>query len=102
MPLSLLATLITVVALAAAPPPALAGHDDHVEARNLLQRGEILPLNQILQTVHRQVPGDVIGVELDHDERGWEYEVKVLTADGRVREVKLDAGSGAVRKVKDD
>ena len=53
--------------------------------------------------MQQNVPGDVIEVELDHDDdHGWEYEVKVLTANGRVREVKLDARSGMVRKIEDD
>ena len=97
IPFALVAAL-TLVAV----PVALAGHDDHVEARALLQRGEILPLSRILPIVQQQVPGDVIEVELDHGKHGWEYEVKVLTASGRVREVKLNARDGTVRKVKDD
>ncbi|TWI03060.1 peptidase YpeB-like protein [Luteimonas cucumeris] len=84
-------------------PPARAGDDhDHVEARALLERGEILPLGRILPIAQKRVPGDVIEVELDHGKHGWEYEVKVLTATGRVREVKLNAATGTIRKVEDD
>ena len=105
IPCSLAALLLGAVALGLSPR-ALAGshdHDDHVEARALLQRGEILPLSRILAVVQQRVPGDVIEVELDHGKHhGWEYEVKVLTAQGRVREVKLNARSGEVRKVEDD
>lgn len=79
-----------------------ADDDDHLEARALLQRGEILPLARILATVHERVPGDVIEVELERDDGVWEYEVKVLTAAGRVRKVELDARDGTVRKIKDD
>lgn len=79
-----------------------ADDDDHLEARALLQRGEILPLARILETVHERVPGDVIEVELERDDGIWEYEVKVLTAAGRVRKVELDARDGTVRKIKDD
>lgn len=81
---------------------ALADKDDHVEARALLQRGEILPLARILDVAQRRVPGDVIEVELEHEDGGWEYEVKVLTPAGLVRKITLDARSGAVLKVKDD
>jgi uncharacterized membrane protein YkoI len=105
-PFTLAAALAVAAVVMTVAPPAIAGHhdrDDHVEARALLQRGEILPLSRILQIVQQQVPGDVIEVELDHsDLHGWEYEVKVLTAEGRVREVKLNAGSGVVRKIEDD
>jgi len=105
LPLSLLVALIAVSVLAVAPP-VLAGHhdhDDHIEARALLQRGEILPLSRILPIALAQVPGDVIEVELDRSKHhGWEYEVKVLDAGGRVREVKLSARDGTVRKIEDD
>lgn len=87
-------------------PSALAGKsdgNDHIEARRLLQRGEILPLNHILQIVQRRVPGDVIEVELDHSKKhGWEYEVKVLTPTDRVLEIDLNARTGDIRKIEDD
>jgi len=76
--------------------------DDHDEARVLLQRGEILPLAQILEAVRRREPGDVIEVELEREDEGWEYDVKVLTPTGIVRKVTVDARTGAVLKVKDD
>lgn len=104
-PLVLLLAVATGMLLAVAPT-ARAGHhdrDDHIEARQLLQQGKILPLSRILEKVHARLPGDVIEVELEHgSHHGWEYEVKVLTADGRVRKVKLNAGTGVVRKIEDD
>lgn len=93
--------LIAVVALSPVST-VLAGKDDHVEARRLLQRGEILPLAQILKIVSNRVPGDVIEVELEREDRGWEYDVKVLTATGLVRKITLNARNGAVVKIKDD
>jgi len=101
-----LSALLAVAAFVFVPTRAMAwhdDHDDHVTARQLLQRGDILPLRRILEIVHARVPGDVIEVELEHSHHhGWEYEVKVLTDKGRVREVKLDAGTGKVRKIEDD
>lgn len=96
---------LVVAGLATVPMSAMADHhhDDRVEARRLLQRGEIFPLSRILKIVQKRVPGDVIEVELKHsDHHGWEYKVKVLSANGRVREVKLNAGNGVVRKIEDD
>ena len=88
----------------ALPATTLArDRDDQAEALALLQRGEIMPLGAVLPIVQQNVPGDVIEVELDHDDdHGWEYEIKVLTANGRVREVKLNARTGMVRKIEDD
>lgn len=98
IPVLLLGVALTMLPM----PPVLAGDDDHVEARALLERGEILPLGRILPLALARVPGDVIEVELDHGKHGWEYEVKVLTETGRVREVKLNAATGTIRKVEDD
>ncbi len=81
---------------------AFAGKDNHVEARRLLQKGEILPLTQILEIAQRRVPGDVIEVELESEDTGWEYKVKVLTPTGQVRKITLNARNGAVLKIKDD
>ena len=81
---------------------AFADKDDHIVARALLQRGEILPLANILETAQRRVPGDVIEVELEREDSGWEYKVKVLTPTGQVRKITLNARNGAVLKIKDD
>jgi uncharacterized membrane protein YkoI len=48
------------------------------------------------------VEGDVIEVELEHEEEGWQYEVKVLTAAGEVRKLVLDARNARVMKIKAD
>ena len=95
---------LAIIAAASLFPAAsaLADKDDHIEARALLQRGEILPLANILETAQRRVPGDVIEVELEREDSGWEYKVKVLTPTGQVRKITLNARNGAVLKIKDD
>ena len=50
----------------------------------------------------RRVPGDVIDVELERHEGAWRYEIKVLTSTGRVREIKLNARTGAILEIEDD
>ncbi|KAF1718382.1 peptidase [Pseudoxanthomonas yeongjuensis] len=101
------APLALIAAAALLPATAvMAGKDkhkdDHVEARELLRRGEILPLDHILDIAQRRVAGDVIEVELEREDEGWEYEVKVLTPTGLVRKITLNARNGAVVKIKDD
>ncbi|KFN49449.1 PepSY domain-containing protein [Arenimonas composti] len=98
----ILPTLAAVVFLGLAIAPARAGDDDHIAARAALQRGEILPLARILEQVQRREPGDVIEIELEREDEGWEYDVKVLTPSGVVRKLTLDARTGEVLKVKDD
>ncbi|WP_454832201.1 PepSY domain-containing protein [Pseudoxanthomonas wuyuanensis] len=100
---SIAASVALGTAIALLPATAVwAGKDDHLEARELLKRGEILPLAHILDVVQARVPGDVIEVELDRDDDGWEYKVKVLTPTGLVRKITLNARNGAVIKIKDD
>ena len=103
LPPALIAALVVAGACLGLPATAAhAGQDDHVAAREALRRGEILPLNDILEIVRRRVPGDVIEVDLDRDDNAWEYEIKVLTSTGRVREVKLNARNGAILEIEDD
>lgn len=75
---------------------------EHEVVREALQRGEVLPLVRILAIANQQVPGDVIEVELEQDKVGLIYEIKILTGNGRVREVKIDARTGNVVKIEDD
>jgi uncharacterized membrane protein YkoI len=101
------APLALIAAAALLPATAvMAGkdshQDDHVEARELLRRGEILPLDHILDIAQRRVAGDVIEIELEREDEGWEYKVKVLTPTGLVRKITLNARNGAVVKIKDD
>ena len=86
---------------------------DQAVIREALQRGEVLPLDRILAIATAKVPGEVIKVELalegkkpkadkTHASKLLIYEIKVLTAEGRVRELEIDARSGTVLKVEDD
>jgi uncharacterized membrane protein YkoI len=75
---------------------------DHTAVREALQRGEVLPLVKILAIANKEVPGDVIEVELEDEDQALVYEIKILTATGRVREVNIDARTGAVLKIEDD
>lgn len=70
--------------------------------RKAVQRGELLPLPRILAIAQSKVPGDVVKVELEYESWGIKYEVKILTASGRVREVELNARTGALIKIEDD
>lgn len=68
------------------------------DALAALQRGEILPLARIMQIATTRVPGDIIEIEY---KAGPKYEVKILTPEGRIKEVKLDARTGEITKIED-
>ncbi len=70
--------------------------------RSAVQRGELLPMPRVLAIAQKRVPGDVVKVELDYEPTGIKYEVKILTPSGRVREVEINAKTGAVIKIEDD
>jgi uncharacterized membrane protein YkoI len=88
-----LALLVAVTGAAADRPHNDHDHD-HDRARAALERGEVLPLAEILHAVSAQVSGDVVEVELEREEGAWIYELKIIDALGRVREVYVDAASG--------
>ncbi|MBB4631026.1 PepSY domain-containing protein [Sphingosinicella soli] len=70
--------------------------------RAAVERGDILSLPQILALAQARVPGDVLKIELEQDDGVLSYEVKILTRKGRVREVELDARTGALIGIEDD
>jgi uncharacterized membrane protein YkoI len=70
----------------------------HDRARRATERGEILPLGAIYERALAQFPGRVLEAELERKRGLWVYELKILDAGGRLFEVYLDAGTGAVLK----
>ena len=81
---------------------SFAGHDDHVEARRLLDAGEILPLESILKKVRERFPGDVLEVKLETEDDVIVYELELLGNDGVVREIYINAKTGDILSSKED
>ena len=76
--------------------------DDHIEARRLLDAGEILPLESILKNVRDRFPGKILEVKLEREDQEIVYEVEVLGDDGVVTEVYINARTGKVLSSKED
>lgn len=70
--------------------------------RAAVERGDLLPLPRILALAQARVKGEVLNIELEQEHGVLSYEVKILTKKGRVREVELDARTGALIKIEDD
>jgi uncharacterized membrane protein YkoI len=108
LPFLLLPSVMLAVAVASLLQGEVLAEDkdkkqaEHDLVREALQRGEVQPLHTILATASQTVAGDVIEVELEEDDGVLVYEIKVLTAQGRVREVKIEASTGKVLEVEDD
>ena len=76
---------------------------DQDEALQLRQQGVILPLEQLLNDALGRYPGaKLLEAELEHKHGRYEYEVELLTPEGVVREIKLDATNGALLKDEED
>lgn len=98
---------LAIAAVAVLVAPALisgrsAPPAEQQAVRGAVARGEVLSLDKILRITERHVPGEVLKVELERWEKGLKYEVKVLAGTGRVREVELDARTGALIKIEND
>ena len=76
---------------------------DQDEALRLRQQGVILPLEQLLQQALDRYPGSkLLEAELEEKHDVYIYEVELLTTDGVVRELDLDASTGELLKDKED
>ncbi|MBS1227915.1 MAG: peptidase propeptide and ypeb protein [Proteobacteria bacterium] len=85
---------------------ALPGHadsdHDHDRARQALEAGEILPLRTVLEKLARDVPGQVMEVELERRGERWIYEIKLLRPGGALIKLKVDARDAAVLPARDN
>ena len=95
------APLLLACSLLAAPAWAgSSSRNDHEQALQAVQSGQVLPLTTVLERLAAQHPGQVLEVELERDAQQWIYEIKLLTADGQLLKLKLDAGTAEVLRLK--
>jgi uncharacterized membrane protein YkoI len=75
---------------------------DHDVARQALEQGEVLPLQTVLAEVRNSFPGEVAGIELEHEHGAWTYEIKVIGPGGVLTEVKVNATTGRILRKKEE
>jgi uncharacterized membrane protein YkoI len=96
---------ILTIAIAACSTTAAAREHHNRDsdfARGALQRGEVLPVERVLALAHQQLPGDVVEVRLEPHRGGHlTYEIRVLTPSGQIRDLVLDARTGAFVKIEE-
>ncbi|MDT8452844.1 MAG: PepSY domain-containing protein [Gammaproteobacteria bacterium] len=70
--------------------------DDHERARELVKRGEIMSLTELLQQVDRVEGGKLrlLEAELENKKDRLVYELEFIDEDGVVRELLFDARTG--------
>jgi uncharacterized membrane protein YkoI len=82
---------------------AMARDLDQDEALKLREEGVILPLEQLLSNALGLYPGArLLEAELEEEDDVYIYEVELITADGTVRELELDARDGRILKDEED
>jgi uncharacterized membrane protein YkoI len=102
-------TVLLAGLLALSHSPLAASEDDAAdtplqqdEARQALKSGLVLPLEEILTRIRKAFPGDVIEIEFEKDDGRFIYEIEMIRPDGRLIELKVDAGTAAVIEMGDD
>ena len=93
------------------PAGAAADHGDrhwedddhsHDRARRAVERGDALPVEEVLARLRAQVPGEIMAMEYEHEYGRWVYEFKLIDPAGRLRKVHLDAATGELVEARDD
>ena len=93
-----LASAFLAVAILWVGPAAVTAHEqDHI--RDLVQQGEILPLETVLSEVRPNYPGKLLDTAFS-EQGGYFYELKFLGDDGMVQIVTVDARTGKVVSVR--
>ena len=93
---------LPLVVLLLAASPVRADDDDAERARRALERGDVLPLAEVLAAVEQQHPGRVIEVELEEEDGRLVYELKLLAGGGRLLEIYADARTAEVLEVEEE
>lgn len=60
--------------------------------RELVAKGEVRPLKDVLDVVHKTSPGEIVSVKLRHQRPRWVYHVRVMH-DGRRTDLDVDGMS---------
>lgn len=94
---------IFLLLLLFALPSAWAGSDvSSSEVRRLESEGKIMPLQRILNQARLYKPGRVIDIELEKKKDVWIYELELLEDSGAVWEMKINAATGGLIKLKEE
>ena len=77
---------------------------DHDLARKAFLEGRIRPLTEITEVVRSKVPGAILSVQIEVDDhkRRFIYEFDIITPQGKLREVDVDAATATILKIEDD
>ncbi len=75
-------------------------YTEQESAREAYQRGEIMSLEDIRRSVQRDFDGQIIGTKLKSDNADYIYKFRVLSPDGSIKTIDVDAKTSRVIDVK--
>jgi len=75
--------------------------ETHHRAKRLKKAGDILPLEKIIERAREKYAGTVLETELEEKKGRLIYEIELLDKNGVVREMKFDASTGELLKMKE-
>lgn len=78
------------------------GQNQHWENHWQHQQYRRISMEQAMNIALQRVPGHVVKAELDYDDGMLVYEIDIRTAEGYKYEVKVDANTGTILRVKLD
>ena len=61
-----------------------------------LERSEVLPLAHLLPKIEARFGARLLAIELQQTKQGYIYELEMITPDGKMIEVPVNAATGAV------
>ena len=93
---------LSILLAAASPARGDESRPDQDDAREAVEHGDIRPLDEILARLRERLPGEVVKVKLEREHGRWIYEFRVIDPQGRLREISVDAASGAIKNAGDD
>lgn len=97
------ASLLLLLAGSLVVGQSLARDLDQDEALRLRREGVIMPFEQLMQRLERHYPNStLLEAELEEEDGVLIYEVEILTSQGVVRELELDARDGRILKDEED
>lgn len=76
--------------------------DDRDRIRESVEKGEIKSLAELRRIVLSRVSGKIVSTEIGRKGKTFIYEFRVLSADGRLVEVEIDAASGLIREIENE
>lgn len=97
-----LALVAGLILLSLIPTRYVVADDDSQRARLLQQQGNILPLEQIIQSAMAIKSGQILETELDDEDGRYLYELDILDQHGQVWELELDASTGELIELENE